>query len=168
MSIIDYLKEKKLQHDKQKQQNTLMMQKQEEYKNRYNGQIDLLLEEAESMKQSGYNTHSNFSYGPDGPSQKCWTTTIITDKGVLEHDKINDNGNQYQKYTYVFNNGEFALIRVADEKISNLLIKDSNGIFREINISELPLPNCQITAEDINNIINHFQKTNETEEKTSM
>jgi len=53
-----------------------------------------------------------------------------------------------------------------DKQINNLVVKDSKGIFKEVNIADLPLEGCKLTADQLLDVVNSFQKTNEQQDRS--
>ena len=123
----------------------------------HNATISRLKADAEQLLKSGKTSFTNFSYGPEGPSQQAWESTVVNDTGVFNKTNINNDGKKYQLYDMLFNNGEYAKVRVEENQIVSLLVKDNKDVFREINITDLPLKGCNITAEQILQTISSLQ-----------
>ena len=140
-----------------------------EKQERYSGSMNVLQGQAKQLKELGKTAFTNFSYGPEGKSQQKWETTRLADNGIFYQAKIDNDGKKHIDYEFISNNGEYASFSVNENMdIYNLVVMDNNGIFRETALGQLPIKDCQLTAEDIMMVMNSFQPKTATAETSNL
>lgn len=124
----------------------------------YENSANVLKLKGEELKKTGNNASTNYSYGPEGPSQKKWEYTIRTDTAVFEQITLDDKGNLSVIYKVLLNNGEYARFNVENDNIINIVVNGKDGIFKQVQLNELPLEGCSISGQNLLDIVNSFQK----------